>query len=360
MNILIDIGHPAHVHLLKYTARELEAHGHKIFYSVRDIPVAKHLMDIYGMPYIDLGGKKDSLFGKMKTVLSQDWKMWRFVRKHKIDIGLSSGIVQAHVSKFSKMKAFIFDDDDDAVEPLEVKYAHPYCDVVFTPEEVKRKTEHAVYYPGNHQLAHLHPKRFTPDPSVLAKAGLKEGEKFFLMRFVAFKGHHDVGHHGLGFEEKKKLVAELEKHGRVIITFEREIDPAFEKYRLPVPAEDIHSLMYYSSMFIGDSQTMTREAALLGVPTLKCNTFAGKLAVSNRIDGADLEYSYQPEDFDKLFAKLQELLAKDNLKEEWVAKRDKYLEQQIDPTAFFVWFIENYPESKRQLDEDPKIFEWFK
>ena len=120
MNILIDIGHPAHVHLLRYTGEELKRHGHHVFFSVRDIPVAKRLMDYYGMTYVDLGKKKDSIFGKGMTILSQDWKMLWFVWKNHIDIGLSSGIVLSHVSKLSKMKSFIFDDDDDAAEPLVV------------------------------------------------------------------------------------------------------------------------------------------------------------------------------------------------------------------------------------------------
>ena len=76
MNILIDIGHPGHVHLLHGVAEEMKLRGHKVFYSVREIPVAKRLMEHYGMtPWLDLGGKKDSLAGKAKTVLNQDIKL---------------------------------------------------------------------------------------------------------------------------------------------------------------------------------------------------------------------------------------------------------------------------------------------
>ena len=34
-------------------------------------------------------------------------------------------------------------------------------------------------------------------------------------------------------------------------------------------------------MFIGDSQTMTSEAAVLGVPSLRCNSFAGRISYIN-------------------------------------------------------------------------------
>ena len=108
MKVLIDIGHPAHVHLLKHLSDELKQRGHLVYYSVRDIPVAKRLMDCYGMtPYVDLGGKKDSLLGKAQTVIHQDGKLLRFVRNNHIDFGLSSGIVLSHVSKLTGMKSIM-------------------------------------------------------------------------------------------------------------------------------------------------------------------------------------------------------------------------------------------------------------
>lgn len=345
MNILIDIGHPGHVHLLHGVAEEMIARGHKVFYSVRDIPVAKRLMEHYRMsPWVDLGGKKDSLTGKAQTVLHQDIQLLKFVRRNHINIGLSSGIVLSHVSKLTSMKAYVFDDDDDAAEPLIVKYGHPLSDVVFTPDCIRRKTKHAVYYAGTHEFAYLHPKRFSPNPVVLQHAGIQEGERFFIMRFVALKGHHDVGQQGLTMDQKKTLVALLKKHGRVIITSERTIEPEFEQYRLPVQPEEIHSLMAYSAMFLGDSQTMTSEAAVLGVPALKCNTFAGRLSVPNMLENKyGLCYAYQPQQFDEMYHHIEQLLAKDpeELRNEWHAKQQRMIDDMIDPTDFFVNYIEN-------------------
>lgn len=346
MNILIDIGHPGHAHLLHGVSEELRRKGHTLHYSVRDIPVAKRLMEHYGMtPWVDLGGKKDSLTGKAKTVINQDIKLLHYVRRNHIDLGLSSGLVLSHVSKLSSMKAFMFDDDDDAAEPLIVKYGHPLTHVVFTPDCIQRKTKHAVYYAGTHELAYLHPNRFTPDPTVLQHAGLNEGERFFIMRFVALKGHHDIGQQGLSLEQKQTLVELLQPHGRVIITSERAIEPEFEPYRLPVPPEEIHSLMAYSAMFVGDSQTMTSEAAVLGVPALKCNTFAGRLSVPNMLENKyGLCYAYTPDHFGEMIQHIQQLLARDpeELKNEWQEKRQRMLADMTDPTEFFVNYITNY------------------
>lgn len=345
MNILIDIGHPGHVHLLRHTAEKLTKDGHKLFYSVREIPMAIRLMEHFGMtPYINLGGKRDSLFGKAQTVLSQDLQLMQFVRKHKVDIGLSSGIVLSHVARLTSMKSLVFDDDDDAAEPLVVKYGHPLSDVVFSPDCIQRKTKHAIYYAGTHELAYLHPNRFTPNPQVLTNAGIAECERFFIMRFVALKGHHDVGQQGLSLEQKKTLVELLKQHGRVIITSERAVEPEFEQYRLPVPPWEIHSLTAYSTLFVGDSQTMTSEAAVLGVPALKCNTFAGRLSVPNMLENKyGLCYAYTPDRFNDMLTHIETLLARDpeELKNEWQEKRQRMLADMIDPTEFFVNYIEH-------------------
>lgn len=346
MNILMDIGHPAHVHLFHPLSEELKKRGHHIFYSVRDIPIAIRLMEHYGMsPYLNLGSKHDNLFGKMRNVLHQDFSLLAFVRKHHINLGISSGIVLGHVSKLTKMKALLFDDDDDAAEPLIVRYGHPFSSIVFTPDCIQRKTQHAVYYPGTHELAYLHPDQFIPDPVVLQRAGIQQGERFFVMRFVALKGHHDIGQKGLSLVQKKALVDLLKPHGRVIITSERAIEPEFEPYRLPIPPEDIHSLLAYSSLFLGDSQTMTSEAAVLGIPALKCNTFAGRLSVPTTLEQHfDLCYAYQPSQFDAMFRHVEQLLARnpEELKSEWYSKRQRLLAETINPTNFFINYLEDH------------------
>ena len=80
--------------------------------------------------------------------------------------------------------------------------------------------------------------------------------------------------------------------------------------------------MYFATMLVGDSQTMTTEATLIGVPALKCNTFAGELSVPNEIENKyDLCYAYKPEQFELMLLKSEELLARSDLKEEWYNKR---------------------------------------
>ena len=343
MNILLDINHPAHVHLLRNTYHALKEKGHTLYVSVKDIPAAKELLAHYGIPYICIGEKDDSIARKGLDQLLYDWRIWRFVRKHRIDMGVGTSVTLAHVSRISRMKSIILDDDDDEVEPLFVKYAHPFGDVILSPDCIRRKAKQTVYYAGTHELAYLHPKRFRPDESVLEEVGLKKGEPYFIVRFNAFKAHHDVGAKGLSKEGKRRLIALLAKHGRVFITSERDIEEEFKAYQLHIAQEKIHSLMSYATMFVGDSQTMTSEAAVLGTPAVKCNSFAGHLAVPNELEQKfGLCYAFLPEQEEAFYEKIESLLAMPDLKAEWARRREKLLQDKIDVTEFLTSFIENY------------------
>ncbi|MDD4992410.1 MAG: DUF354 domain-containing protein [Paludibacter sp.] len=355
MNILMDIAHPAHVHLLRNTYAELIRRGHHVHVTVKDIPSAIVLLQKYDIPFTYLGGMHDSLLGKVFLQFSYNYKLWKLVRQNKIDIGFGSSLTLAHISRLTKMHSIILDDDDDEVEPLFVKYAHPYADVVLSPDCTVRATKNAISYPGYHELAYLHPNRFKPDPAILQEIGLTEGEPYFVLRFNAFKAHHDVGVQGLSIENKRKLIEVLKKKGRVFITSERNIDEEFKSYQLVLSPDKIHSLIYYATLMIGDSQTMTSEAAVLGTPAVKCNSFAGRLAVPNELENKyGLCFSFLPEKSDEFFRKIEELISTGNLKTIFAVRKQRLLEEKLDVTAFYCWFVENYPDSKTLMKQDPE------
>jgi len=354
MNILMDIAHPAHVHLVRNTYFELIKRGHHVFVTVKDIPSAISLLQKYNIPFIYLGGKKDSLVGKAIMQLMYNCKIWWLVFNKKIDIGFRSSLTLTHISRVTSMHSIILDDDDDEVEPLFVKYAHPFADVVLSPACTKRNSKKRIPYSGYHELAYLHPNRFKPDSTVLSEIGLKVGEPYFILRFNAFKAHHDVGVQGLSIENKRKLIASLEKKGKVLITSERIIDEEFKKYQLLLSPEKIHSLIYYATMLIGDSQTMSSEAAVLGTPAIRSNTFVGQISYLEEEEHVyQLTYGFLPDNFDGMLMKIDELLSFPNLKETFQMRRQKMLADKIDVTAFFVWFIENYPESEGIMKVNP-------
>lgn len=363
MNILIDIGHPAHVHYYRKLARELEKHGHQVFWTVKEIEVAKKLLDYYGFKYLVLPKKSDGIFGKIWKQFLYDLIILKICIQKSIDVAIGTSVSVAHVSKIWKVKSFVFDDDDDDVQPLVTKYVNPYADILVSPEALKgkRKRTDTIYYPGYHELAYLHPKRFSPDPEVLAELGINPNEPFFIMRFNVFKAHHDIGIRGLSLEQKLRLVDELKPYGKIFITTERNIEPELKQYQLCVSPEKIHSLMFYAKLFLGDSQTMTSESAVLGVPSLRCNSFAGRISYLEEEENKyGLTFAFLPTQFDLFVKKLKEILAIDSLKEEWQKRRQKMLSEKIDVTAFWLWLIENYQKRNALLKNTNDFWDQFK
>jgi len=356
MKILIDIGHPGHVHLYKNLIQELIKREYDVIVTVKDIPVAKELLQKYKIEFFDIGKKNDTIIGKAFYQLMYNYKLIKLVKKYKINIGIGSSITIAHLSRISKMKSIIFDDDDDDVQPLFVKYAHPYADTILSPDCLrgKRKRKDTIFYPGYHELAYLHPRRFSPDHDILKEAGLNKKDTFFILRFNAFKAHHDKNVRGISLENKVELVNKLSKIGKVLITTERVIEPELKPYQIKISPEKIHHFLAFATMFVGDSQTMTSEAAVLGTPAIRCNTLVGKISYLEEEEHKyGLTYGFHPQDFDKLLIKTKELLSLPNLREEWQKRRLRMLEDKIDVTAFMIWFVENYPESVRIMKENP-------
>jgi uncharacterized protein len=364
MNVLIDIGHPAHVHVFRNLIFELKTRNHKVIVTVKkNISSAVNLLKLFEIDFIELGDKNDSIGGKFISQIKFDFHLLKIAKRNKIDLMLGTSITIAHVTFLSGIKSIVFDDDDDEVQPLMTKFGHPFASLVLTPDVLKgkRKKKKTFYYPSYHELAYLHPNRFTPDPNILKEIGLKEGDAFFILRFNAFKAHHDIGVQGISIENKRQLISHLEQYGRVFITTEKNIDEEFLKYQLKVSPEKAHSLIYYATMLIGDSQTMTSEAAVLGTPSLRSNSFVGRIAYLEEEEHKyQLTFGFLPENFENLEAKLDELLSDKNLKSNWDLKRKKMLADKIDGTTFYLWLVENFPNSIKEINPEISFWKKFK
>ena len=363
MNYLFDIVHPGQVHLFRHTIAILKEHVHKVFVTVKDIPSATVLLEKFGIEYISLGKKFNSIFLKGFSQIRYNYRLYKIARQENIDLGIGSSITVAHVSRFHKMKSIILDDDDPQAVKLFAKLAHPFAHCILSPEALAphRKSYKDITYPGSHEVFYLHPNYFTPDPTILNALGIDVNETFFVLRFVAVKAYHDIGEEGLTLNQKLSIIEKVKPYGKVFITSEKKIEPELEQYQLKLSAEKIHHLLYYSAMFIGDSQTMTSEAGILGTPALKCNSFAHRLSLPNLLEEKyELCYAFSNDEFTNMIEKIDELLALKNLKAIWNGRKQRFIDDSIDPTAFLVWFIENYPNSFVIVKQNPAHLNKFK
>lgn len=355
MNILIDINHPAHVHLFKNFAWTMKEKGHKILFTTRNKEIAHILLRNLGFEFISFGKHYKKPLGKLWGILKFDLKLWGVARRFKPDVFMSMGSIYAsHASWLVRRPHILFQDTENAT--FQHKLSIPFADSILNPVCFERtfRGRPQMFYHGYHELAYLHPKRFTPDPAILAELGLKEGEKFAILRFVSWNANHDVGHTGITSENKIKAAREFTKYARVLITSEGNLPEELKQYQIRIAPEKIHHAMAYCSLLYGESATMASECAVLGVPSIFLdNDGRGYTNEEEAKYGLVFNFKESLDDQEKSIAKGVEILSGQLPASEFKVRHQKMMSEKIDVTGFMVWFAENYPESKRIMQENP-------
>lgn len=345
MGFLIEINHPGQVHLLKHVIKKLQRANLNLVVIAKNEKSITDLLTHYQIPFENIGTKGKGTMGKLLKQLVFTYRAFVIAKRKKLKIGVGSSFTNDLLTIFIRnFKSIHLSDDDEEMVPFITKYSYPFATVILAPDCIhfQKFEQKVIAYAGYHELAYLHPDFFKPDPSILSELGLTIHDKYFVLRFVALKGHHDGGHKGISLEQKRSLINYLENQGKIFITSEYPIETEFEKYRIPITPDKIHSVLYYATAFIGDSQTMTSEAAILGTPSFKCNTFAGKLSVPNELESKyNLCYSFQPEEFESMLLKIQSVLITNDSKEIWKQKVELLRKEKIDVTSFIFEYIQS-------------------
>ena len=99
MNILVQLSHPAHFHLYKNVAKNLKNDGHEVFILIKTKDILEDLLKQSGLPYYNIlkEAHRKSQMGVLYDMLLRDFRILRFVRKHKIDLLTGSTPEVAHV-----------------------------------------------------------------------------------------------------------------------------------------------------------------------------------------------------------------------------------------------------------------------
>lgn len=363
--IFFHFGHPAHYHLFVNSIHAL-SQKHRIWVSYNDKDVLGHLINgalpVEQVIRLKSLNRVNNGIGLKVQFAQKNWGLLKALIKVKPDIILGTQVIISLMGRLTKTPNIIVNEDDFDVIAKTANLGYPYADAILCPQVCRTGdfADKSVTYSGYHELAYLHPKYFTPEKlSIQDRINLKNS--FFLLRFAQLTAHHDTGKTGISAEIARRIISRLEKHGDVYITSERDLEPEFEKYRIAINPVDIHHALYYADMYIGDSQTMAAEAAVLGTPSIRFNDFVGRIGYLEELEHTyGLTYGIKTAEPEKLFQKIDEFLETPNLKDEWQKRRQKMLKEKIDVTAFMVWFVEHYPESVRIMREEPEYQEKFR
>jgi predicted glycosyltransferase len=352
IRVLFDIGHPAQVHLFRNAIAILESRGHETFVTSREKEVTLDLLDAYDIPHTSLSTRGNSFPELVWELLTREVRLLSVARTFQPDVIVSRlGPVPAHVSRLVGCRNVAVSDthiDKRALRALYHGITLPFVDTICAPESFELSIDDRKRRPMDFQeLAYLHPQYFDPDLTALDRYGIDATKTYFVVRVAGWDAYHDVGYTGISPNGLQQLVAMLSERGRVFISSEGELPPELAEYELPTAPEDIHHVLYYADLYVGDSGTMSTEAAMLGTPAIRTNTMVGD-GDENVFRQLEERYgllrSYADEN-DALRA-VEQLLAQDSDLVDWHRRRERLIAEQPDVTRQMVeTILETEPEN---------------
>jgi predicted glycosyltransferase len=338
MRVLIDILHPAHVHFYRNFHDEMQQRGHEVHITARAKDRSLDLLDQYGLPHDHISDQRAGGVGMVTEMAQRTRKLMGIMGEFKPDV--MTGIMGPSIAIAGKLKrvpSVVFYDTEFAKQTN--WFVYPLAYSVCTPDCYQGKVRGThVTYAGYHELAYLHPKRFTPDPSRLAAFGLGADEPYSLVRFVSWQAVHDKREIGLTGEQKRHLVDLLSEHGRVLISSEAPLPADLAEYEVKGPVEDIHHLLAFAQMIVGESATMSSEAAVLGVPAVMIAT-SGRGYTDDEERRYGLVRHFTEAQYDTATAAIEQFLAS-SPRELGRLARARLLEEKIDVTQWMVDYFE--------------------
>lgn len=290
MRIWIDLANSPHPLLFAPIARRLEELGHEVGITARDNAQTVELtLERWPDATIIGGQSPKSRAQKVEVMIARIPLLRRWAQGFGADVALSHNsyaqIVAARVLGLPVVTAM--DYEGQPANHLAFRLA----DVILMPEALRgsaiRKQgatdRRARFYPGFKEEIYL--GDFEPDLGVLDSIGVERGDRPLVVARTppSRAAYHQFGNplfaqaiEALGNDSSAQTVV-LARHAE-----QREAIQALHLTNVVVPdrAIDSRSLMYDADLVLGAGGTMTREAALMGLPTY--SVFAGEQPAVDR------------------------------------------------------------------------------
>ncbi|MFB6166192.1 MAG: DUF354 domain-containing protein [Haloarculaceae archaeon] len=344
MKALFDITHPAHVHLFKNAIRELHDRGATVHVTSRDKEITTRLLDAYDIDHESLSESGEGALSLPAEWAAREVRMLATAREFDPDVivgRLNPALV--HASQVLGVPNVVFMDTEIKSSTIARVFAtvtYPFIDVYCTPPGFERPNASATHHEIDFQeLAYLHPDQFEPDPDVLTAHGIDPDDDYYVVRFAGWDAYHDVGYSGLSADGRRELVESLADRGDVYVSSETELPPDLAEYELPMVPQHVHHLLYYADLYVGDSGTMSSEAAILGTPAVRTNSMVA--------DDTESIFRELEEDYGLLYSFADEQRALSTVDAildgerggDWDRKRERLLADKQDVTARMVELI---------------------
>lgn len=268
MKIIVDIAHPAHVNFFKHALRTLAQEGHEILITgLRRGKLPKILEnELREYPVHYVGRHRGTRFSIIfEANLRKAFNLFFLVWRQRADIGVSVGSFNlgAVLRLFGKPNLQF---DDDPERPLNVWLEKLTSTRLYFPPIIE-PSGNIEHMRALKEWAYLTPRYFRASTQELQRYGLMPKQYIFVREVstgslnYAGQAAGTVGAFAHRFPADCPVLLSLE---------DKQTARAYPSHwkLLEEPVQDIHSLMYHSCMVVSSGDSMAREGAMLGVPSL--------------------------------------------------------------------------------------------
>jgi predicted glycosyltransferase len=283
MRVWFDADNSPHVLVMKPLAREMEKMGHEVFFTARDRSSTCGLLDLYGLHYVKVGGSSvRGMAGKILGTLARSLSLALVGRRGRPDLSFGHGSRALPIASALAGIPSVTMYDYEWVDP---RIFNRFCRRILLPDAIgpARANEAGIdvsrvrFFPGLKEEIYL--SDWEPGPGSVTLPGIPHGTEYVVVRPPATTAHYSTP---LSESIYRALLESLlSRPGiRVVVVPRTGSDPvaarAAEKGAvIPERALDGPGLVWGARMVAGGGGTMTREASVLGVPSI--SFFRGRL-----------------------------------------------------------------------------------
>lgn len=277
MKIWLDADNGPHVLILRPVAAELQRRGHEVRFTARDRTGTCELLDLYGLPYVCVGREFGAgKWRKVRGTLGRAGALVRAMHRWRPDVAFGHGSRSLPLAARGLRRPSVTMFDYEWVDP---RLFNLFCRTILVPDVIEparcREAGIAVGkvrpYPGLKEHLYLDGRPLAPEP-VAADLGLASDRVAVLLRPPATSAHY---HNPEAEVILREILACLAGRADVqLIYLRRSADQMrllegidTEQVIVPRRVYDGPSLVAAMDLIISGGGTMTREAAVLGVPS---------------------------------------------------------------------------------------------
>ena len=349
MKFAFYFGHPAQFLFVRKTIANLIDEGHEVLIQIKKKDVLEELLKASAFEYINIQPeeRKNSKLAAFTSLIKRNRKILPALREFQPDLLISSDASYAQLGFFLRIPCVtILEDDYHLIKKLAL-LSYPFTSTILCPEvcKVGRWGKKKVGYKGYMKLAYLHPTIFKLNIEIVKKYNLPEN--YAIIRLAQLTAYHDDGIKGISEDLLISIINKLKSKGiTTIISAEGKIDERYSSLLLNIEASDMHNILAEAKLLISDSQSMSVEASMLGVPALRYSSFAGVISVLEELEHLyGLTYGFPISQGEALLDKLDSILSMENFEAEFKQRKQKMLSEKINVSDFLFWFFTNYPKS---------------